>query len=310
MSEQQHDRAKPYNEELRAKLDAYRNSFDPPLTNRQLAKELNSNATAVSKYLHCRPEGDVAKLEATVEDVLANAARRRDVETTLVKTSVSRQVNSLCETIRKTGDIGLIHSAAGQGKTIGMQLYLRDNPSAIGITLTAWSRTASEIFDLLWEAVETRRWPGNVRRSHWLAERLKGSRRILLVDNAQRITESGRQYLFDFHDATGMPLMLLGNPEVLRGIRRNDQQFSRVGIVQEAKLTDGRALAEHLVDQLCPEGKDTIMDLAVKVIANQGYARALKKHLLLIPEVLSACKGDYRTAFLAAHTQLVNDYKL
>jgi len=301
-----------FNDELRAQLDAYRNSYDPPLTNRDLARELGAGATQISKYLNGKPDWDVTDFETTIEDVLKSAAlRRAGGSQTMVETSVTKQINSVCETIRKTNDVGLIFGPAGTGKTVAIAMYAERMPSAIVITLTKWAANAHGIERLLFAALETRSFrKSGQSRAQWLLSRLRNSNRILIVDNAHRLTKSGREWLFDFQDATGIPIALVGNPEVLDAIEDNDQQFSRIGIVQSVKLKDSSAIATRILAESAPAANEHIGDLVRTIAGQKGHLRSLKKHLLLIPELLPAFEGDYRKAMLAAHTQLVSDYKL
>jgi len=302
----------PYNEELRAKLETYKNSYDPPLTNKDLARELGVGTTQISKYLNGKPDWDVRVYESTVEDVLKAAEMRRaGDQKVMIETSVTKQINAVCETIRKTNDIGLIFGPAGTGKSVAIAMYSASMPSAIAITLTKWAANAHGIERLLFAALETRNYRKSGKsRAEWLLSRLRNSNRILIIDNAQRLTKSGREWLFDFQDATGIPIALVGNPEVLDAIEDNDQQFSRIGIVQSVKLQDASEIATKLLESASPEAHEQIGDLARTIASKKGHLRSLKKHMLLIPELLPACEGNYREAMLAAHTQLVSDYKL
>ena len=302
----------PVTPELRDRLDTYRSSFSPSLTNKSLARKLSCGHTQVSKYLNDRCDWDVAAFELKVEDVLKSAELRRDIDThTLLETSVTRQVNSVCETIQKTNDIGLIFGPAGAGKTVAIAMYVESNSSAIDVTLTRWRCNSHGLEKLIFEAMETRAFTkSGLTRAEWIISRLNNSDRILILDNAHRLTKSGLEWVFDFQDATGVPIALVGNPEVLDKIRDNDQQFSRIGIVREVTLDDAATVATKIIKQLAPGAEGVIRDLATTIAGEQGHLRSLKKHLLLIPELLEACDGDIRKAVLAAHTQLVSDYKL
>jgi hypothetical protein len=166
----------------------------------------------------------------------------------------------------------------------------------------------------LFAAVENRAWKrNNESRGEFLTGRFKGSRRLVVVDNAQRLTAGARQWLFDFHDATGCPIALLGNPEILDKIRLSDQQFSRVGLRREIKGGDARGDAGSMVRLHWPEVAEdaALLALAVSVVKGRGHLRALKKQLLLARDIFT--NGDFAApadAFRAAHTQLIRDYKL
>ncbi|MBC8009946.1 MAG: AAA family ATPase [Burkholderiales bacterium] len=299
---------KPFTEAIRAALDTYRTEHGLSLT--QLGRELGINSSHVSKYLAGKPEGDVPRLESTIEDVLKNAATRRREKKALFETPASRSIHSACELIRKTNDVGLVHGPAGLGKTSGVALYAGENPSAIVLTLSKWSGQADGIQAAVFAALESRGKTPGMRRAEWLVERLRGSNRLLVIDNAHRLTHGALQWLFDFQDATECPIALVGNPEVLAKIRENDQQFSRIGLLRAIKPTEVATLAKQMLQRLCPDHAPVLQDLATKVAGERGHLRALKKHLLLMPEFFTAAQSDPRKAFLMAHTQVVSDYQL
>lgn len=300
-------RLKPYNDELRAQLAAYRELHE--LTIGDLSRELSIGEASVSRYLNGKPEGDVARLEARIEDVLKAAPERRAAATGLFETPVSQRLNAACQTIRKTNDVGLIHGPAGLGKTCAIKLYLVANPSALAITCTRWSNSGAGLERTLADQFVRRRRRGT--RADWIVDRLKDSNRLLLIDNAHRLSGSGRQWIFDFHDDTGIPIALVGNPEVLDAIRENDQQFSRIGLLRPLKPELASTAAITAMLQLhCPAHARLLQGLAEQVVRERGHFRALKKHLLLLPELMGAAHGDVKKAFLMAHTQLVNDYAL
>lgn len=312
-----HPRAKPYHESIRAALAQYRDEHNLSLA--ELARECDSNPTAVHKYLAGKPEGDLEALESNVADVLKTAPGRRRVAAKLFSTDVTRAINSACETIRKTNDVGLITGPAGIGKTAGKDLYLISNPNTLAITLTRWHRDAGSIECLLEAEFDSQRRVRNddgklvkrrTRRIDFLLEKLKGSNRLIVVDNFHRITRGGLQWFFDFADATGCPMAGIANPEVLDAIKANDQQFSRIGLHRELTLNKSEVAAVNMLERYCPKEARKLESLAIQVAGERGHLRALKKHLLLMPEFIGAAKGDVRAAFRMAHTQLVNDYQL
>ena len=98
---------------------------------------------------------------------------------------------------------------------------------------------------------------------------------------------------------------------VLDSIKANDQMFSRIGLhPTELTLKKYEVAATKMLERLCPKEARKLETLAIQVASQRGHLRAVKKHLLLMPEFISACGGDVRKAFRMAHTQLVNDYTL
>jgi DNA transposition AAA+ family ATPase len=302
---------KEFNEALRQRLKEY--AIEEDLTNAELGLELGVHSTAVSKYLNGRPDGNVVRLEAVAADVLHNAARRRAIKIELFETNVSLEVNAACETIRKTNDMAVVHGPAGIGKTSGCELFVRFNPAALFITIKAWQRNANGIEALVWEQLATADWNGNERRCTYMERKLKNSNRLLIVDNAHRLKAAGLEYLFDFHDATGIPVALVGNPEVLELIKRNDQMFSRIGLCIAISKPDHSKykIVQQIVEQIAPEANGYLNDAGAVVVEQHGHLRALKKQVSLAKELKEHNpKLSWEVAFKQAHTQLIRDYPL
>ena len=306
---------KPFDEGLRAKLQEYRTSNrEQPLTMNEIGQELGVSGTRVNKYLRGSPEGDVAELEAKIADLLKAVAKRRDSAVKYFPTNVSAIIMATLELIRKTNDVGLISGPAGIGKSVTISEYQAAHPLAMAISATRWQRDDRGISGLLFAQCETGSWNGYQPRAEFICSRLRGSNRPVIIDNAHRMTESARQWVFDMHDETGCPIALIGNPEILVEIKRNDQQFSRIGIHQQVTLDQGKiaAYARAMVDALVPQPQAALYDLACEVAEQRGHLRALRKQLMLMLDLAGTqhYAGDQARAFNGAHARLVREYKL
>lgn len=310
---------KPFNDLLRQEFQAYKD--ETGYSNKQLAAELGLRSeTAVIKYLAGKPEGDVARLETLIDDVMRSRLKRADARGKLTETNVSEEMESHLETIRKTNDIGLIKGPSGVGKSCGGQLYVVKNPTSILIAASALLRRGPDVIALLWEELKPRQWHNwkGTHRSEIL-RKLAGSNRLLIVDDAHRLSMRGLDVIFAVHNETEIPIALFCHDEDLEKMAKRDaQMFSRIGQKWEVKLKTTRELAAHLVDQFLPEeaaADEELMTLAVQVISELGYGRALRKQLLLAREIkenLDATRRriDWPTAFRSAHQKLIRSYEL
>lgn len=301
--------ARVFNTSLHARLMEYKATGNrgEPYSISDLAKQLGTNTTQVNKYLRMKPEGNVEKLESLIEDMLKAARRREISDVPRFDTNVTKQVYLICEQIRKTNDVGLIHGPAGIGKSEAIAMYLERTPLAIGITVKAWTKGATEFEMALFRSVETLKKPFGLNRGEWLSGRLLGSNRPIVIDNAHRMTKGALAYLFDFHDATKCPIVLVGNPEVLEVIKENDQHYSRIGTVVQLDLQGARAAADKLLHALAPELNGDLLVEATSTAKASGHLRTLKKQILLTRDLIeSGVFDDAHEAFLAASTQLIH----
>lgn len=300
-------RAVEFDPELRDRLAAYRDKLS--LNNSELGRLLDAHATAVSKYLNGKPEGDVVKLEAKIADVLKNAFRSADQRISLFETNITRTIAAVAESLRRMGGVGLLYGATGVGKTCGCELYLATNPTTIGLSIAQWDRSPNRVENLLFDAVDASNGP-RAARARWMVERLKRSRRLIIVDNAQRMTLASRRFLVDFAEATGCPLLLVGEPTLLDGFREDKEIQTFVRIKRELMLKDP---AEAAAQMLGAEGVNQgLLTMATQVVGERGHLRALSHQLALTRDILTDGKfqGGAVQAFLSAHTQMLCDYRL
>ena len=305
---QQHD------EQVREALENYIAGHG--LTHADMAKTLGFSATRITKYLNLykpenKPEPDMRKVEAAARAFIRHATRRADFRSMLFDNDVTTDVATILKQVRRTGDVGLIHGRAGVGKTCGAELFCRDNPLALFTTARKYACGSNAIESMLFEelinSIEIP-YPGNMPRMLWMEQVLRGTERLIIIDNAQRLHISAFQLLMDLHDATMCAIGLIGNPEVLDILRRNDQLFSRIGIVYKIKSQDEKdseSTVKKLISQFAPGAEKDLLEPGIDVLSRLGAARTLKKQLTLASSIREGGKCDWMSAFQQAAELLV-----
>jgi DNA transposition AAA+ family ATPase len=272
--------------------------------------------TFLSKYINDKLDRQVPNFEGRFRDTLKSLRERIAFGAEIFETSVTRRFRNACDLVRRTGDFGLITSPAGNGKTSGIHAYCYDNPSAVRITLNATTRAANKLESLVFASIDTQSWKSNSPRFDHLAARFREVSRLLIIDNAQRLDSSGRQWAADFHDAADCPVMLVGNPEAVEAWQLIDQQRSRIGLCNNYELEDDElpACAKRVARQYSDAATaDEIEDLTAIIASHEGRLRAVKKTVVLAQELRAASpklKDDPRAALRAAHSRLLRDYAL
>lgn len=201
----------------------------------EIARELGVSAGQLSAFLngtYKTPHTLIPKIEALLAK---NESRKLAPKAPgFAVTTVSKQVMDAIEYCHLQGKIGVIYGDAGIGKTMGIRQYCIENPSAIWITISPAYATMSGVNDLLSEAVGVRE--KNARRVYSeLVGRLKGSGRIIIIDEAQHLTKKTLEHLRSISDETEVGICFVGNEEVytrLKGTGKADfaQIFSRIAI--------------------------------------------------------------------------------
>lgn len=292
---------------------------DQGLTNKRLVTLLGIEGvseTYLSKYINDNLDREVEGFEAIAYDIVRSIRERMTFASSIYQTSVVRKMSNVLHLIRKTGDIAALTSPAGNGKTSAVRHFAAENPSAVCINLNATTRDAGKVEGLIFRTTDHRDWKGQTSRYDFLVNRFKGTGRLLIVDNAQRLTMSGRQLIFDLADDAEFPVALIGNPEMIDAIRANDQQFSRVGLhgTYELEAAELPSAANYVTRQFADDDTaEKVSDLTSFIARHDGRLRAVRKTVILAQQLRAESaklRDDPRAAIRAAHSRLIRDYSL
>lgn len=286
-------------------------------TRAEIGSKLGFTETRIIKYLAIERGQPVQKdthdVETAARQYLRHINRQKHSREQLFENYVSSGVAATLRSIRRTGDMGLIYGNAGLGKTKGGELYRCANANTLYIVAKTYACGARAIEEMLckeYEDSSDEKWPHNIRRAVWLEQQLRGAERLIIVDDAEVLDISALRFLFSFHDATGIGIALIGNPEVLETLRRRDASgklISRVGIVHQVKPgKDTEDTARKLIERHAPEATE-LLDEVTDVVGSFGHCRRARKQLQLARDIREGDKSiSWPEAFTAAGTKLVD----
>jgi DNA transposition AAA+ family ATPase len=308
-----------HDETVRRNAEAFIKKHD--LTHAEFAARVSDKftATRITKYLNLNkegrvPESDMPKVEQAIRAFLRHAGRIDQVRASLFINSVSIDVASTLSQIRRTGDVGLIHSDGGLGKTSGATLFCCDHPNTLMVTVRQYACGASAVEDMLFMAYlenSLAEWPGNIKRMMWIEQQLRGTERLIIIDDAELMDISGFRSAFALHDATGVPIAFIGNSEIIDKIRKQDKSgkmISRIGMLHNARMKDdAEATACHLIKLFAPGSGDELVEVVTDVVTRFGHCRRARKQLSLAAIIYEGMPGkkDWLDAFAAAETKLI-----
>ena len=179
---------------------------------------------------------------------------------------------------------------------------------------------------LLVRAISQRR--DDRRDMDWVCDKLTGSKRLLIVDDAHELSGSGYKLLIKLQDVTGMAVAFVGNEIMVEDIkghsvaarRRSQQMVSRVGLRLALETYDRKGdqkplypaadvaalVAQHL------ESPSTELLALCEWAANlpgQGHFRTLHKVLKNTAKFLQSTADDL-VAFQKSWAMLRSDVAL
>lgn len=278
------------------------------LTLRQIGQRLGKNEGFVSKYLNGVGEGDIAAFESRVMDMLARESRKRTWAAVYFPTDAVEACCTAFDLVREASDIGLLTGPAGIGKSVAVQQYLSEHRTVIGFTATEGNGTQYDVQRGIASCLDMRKFNSRQARiGDYLRDKLSGSERLVIIDNAQRIFLSGLRWIMDFHDATGVSFCLVGNPEVMDRLAGRDQLVSRIGIKQDISDALGKRdwtdhAADAMVSAMWPKAASDISILARESARKPGHLRTLNKQLKIAIRLCEtpAYKNKFARAFVTS----------
>ena len=163
-------------------------------------------------------EGDLGRWMEPSEDRQAEEDRQ-PAGPEWVETPSSKRVLAALGFAQREGDIVVVHGGTGVGKTAVARRYasLRED-----VWIAVMSPATNRLRPCLEQVAEAcglpGLWGGAYRIEAELSGRLRGTRGLLVIDEAQHLGHPQLEALRGLHDATGCGLALLGNDRFGRRI--------------------------------------------------------------------------------------------
>lgn len=205
------------------------------LSQATMAKVLDVSAGALSSYLsnkYPNPEHITRKVAEVMEQQQKKLLEPQAPD--YAETTVTRLVIQAIGIAHMRGVVSVAYGDAGVGKTTAVNHYLQENNLAIGITIIPTYASLTGVNELLSEALGVReRTDRKITRE--IVDKLKGSGRVIIVDEAQHLTVRAIEHLRSISDVAGIGVCFVGNETIytkLIGSHRAEfaQLYSRIGI--------------------------------------------------------------------------------
>lgn len=211
-------------------------------TQSQVAKELDVSPSALSGFLsgtYKTPHTVISRIEELAEINTQKKVSPR--EPAYVETSISRDVTNAIKYSHLQGKISVVYGDAGIGKTMAFRNYLEQNSLAIGITISPTYASITGVNEKLAEQLGVRERVSR-RQTMEIINKLRGSGRVVVIDEAQHLTVRALNHLRCLSDESGVGICFIGNDEVyskLKGSGKADfaQLFSRIGMRKQVMVS-------------------------------------------------------------------------
>ncbi|EAM6081068.1 AAA family ATPase [Salmonella enterica subsp. enterica serovar Kedougou] len=222
------------------------------LTQMVVAKETGLSDATISAFRKGKYKGDNAAIAESLTAWYENWQRRNTLPEPpqFVVTQTVKDLRDLFQAVRLMGCINIIIGVPGVGKTAAARDYC-SHPNTWMITLSPAHSSVTECLLELAEALEL----GSVARSKGALSRairrkLTGTRGLVIVDEADHLGVEGLEQLRAIQDATGVGMVLIGNPQGLSrtshysDLTRLFSRIARARQLKKAKKADVQAIAD------------------------------------------------------------------
>lgn len=205
----------------------------PENTQASVCKATGLSTSQLSQYKKEKYPGDVEALETKIAQFLHLSLQREEMEAAhteigFVETSVVKRVCEILNNCHVGCRLGIVTGASGLGKTTGVHKYIEDHSDVIVI----YGRPCITQKSLLQElaekiGVESRGSADNIFRR--IAAYLKGSKRMIIIDEAEHFTARVLDIVRRFSDKewAGIGVAFVGLPRLWHILKseRGDYEY-------------------------------------------------------------------------------------
>lgn len=281
------------------------------LSQSRIAAEAGISSTTLSQWLNGVYGGDNDAVEAkltrwaeTTQAARAQAATMPDAPG-YVDTPTGTRVIGALRYAQIAGDMAVIYGGAGLGKSEAIKRYAQIAPNVWHATMTRASANVVTSLEVITDTLGLAVIGGANRLFGAICKRVQGTNGLLVIDEAQHLTEASLDQIRAIHDATGIGIALVGNEQVfarMAGGNRAaylDRLYSRIGkrvrLIRSTAddvnaLLDGWRVRDAKTRTLLIEvaGKPGALRGMTKVLRLASMYAAADQHALALDDVRAA----------------------
>ncbi len=197
-----------------------------------VSKELGISTGTLSQFLSGDYTGSNESIAEKVSQFLELEARRKHRTPPpdfTKKLNNTKLVYSALDYLRVANNIATVIGAAGSGKTTALKHYTEENNGVIYVQADATKKSPRTVLVLILKAMGMKPHGSSSDMLDSLIEELTGTNRLIIIDEAQHLTERSFDTLRALNDHAGVGLVYAGTPDILnRMYGRHEAEFDQV----------------------------------------------------------------------------------
>lgn len=285
-----------YDEKIYNEFVNFKNTSGVSL--QKIGLKIKKSVATLSQYLSKKYPGDIKSLETLIETFLRRESGIEEVKVStraFQNTSISTLIWETLQFADFLKKMGVVLAPSGSGKTVTCLEYKSKNPSTILITADPTNRTPAQILRLMLKDVGLSKASSIGQMLYEICDRLKGTNRLVIVDEAHFLVWESFEILRKIFDHSGVGVVLCGQERLydqMKGQAQRaylyDQIFSRIAIKRDRfKILkkDSNAIATAVCPGLTAECLDFLYTKA------QGKGRY--RYMINILDVAMMMREQY-----------------
>lgn len=218
---------------------------------RQISKETGLSTSVISQFLNGSYAGDNAEVARTISQYLTISKQRLNtVSATQFYPELrnAKDVLFTCLYAHRHNEMALVTGDAGAGKTTTLHHYADTNTGVIFVTANACTTSATAVLGLICKELGQRVPGRKAMLMEILVEQLRGSNRLIIIDEADHLSLDALQAVRNINDLAGVGIVLSGNDKIYRqmlaGRRSYEFDQLRTRIVVRKKVVNDYTIEE------------------------------------------------------------------
>lgn len=182
-----------------------------------IAKSLGISASTLSTFCnHKSQTGDCEELARKLNAFIAMETSRGEqtMPKGFVETNVAERMLTAIRTTMNASAMGLAYGGAGLGKSMVIDAAEKMIPGSISHRVMQSTKRGPGLVHAIANKLGVARSNTFELRQSRIIESLKGTSRLILIDEAHQLATGGIEVLRDIHDAAGVPIFLVGTVDL------------------------------------------------------------------------------------------------
>ncbi|EIA0066543.1 AAA family ATPase [Salmonella enterica] len=276
----------------------------------QVARAIGRSSATMNQYVQGKYNGDIADMEERIGHFLRRVREKQNalrIDERFVSTPTASKGLEVLSYAHLESEICVLYGAAGLGKTMILKEYARRDDTVIFIEADP-GFTARTLLEELCGRLRLSK-NGNIHTLiEGCVEKLKGSGRLLVIDEAELLPYRALEVIRRLHDKAGIGVVLAGMPRLITNLKGKRGEYAQLYSRVALALDLGNALARQDFDQiavdLMPEAEDRKISDALYE-QSKGNARRLFKMARGVYRMCDISKKDVSVTAIEKFSEML-----